>query len=227
MAKGRLIIGNRRYSSWSLRGWPAVRMAHLDVEEVVIPLSTDGRVPGSTGAGKTPAVQALPSQRVPYLEHRGSQVWESLAIAEYCAEQASGLWPKDAAARAFARTISAEMHASFRALRAALPMNLGCIGRHASLTPQVKADIARIERLWSEARRRFGSGGDFLFGEFTLADAMYAPVVARFLSYAVPTCTESRTYCEAVRTHPLVAEWYASADREPREWLQESYEQIA
>ncbi len=218
MPDGRLFIGTRRYSSWSLRGWLAVRMAGLDVEEVVIPLR----------GGNTPDVLALPSRQVPYLEHRGNQVWESIAIAEYCAEQRSGLWPADAPARALARTISAEMHAGFRALRLALPMNLGRESRPASLGPEVEGDIARIEHLWAEARGRFGADGSYLFGSaFTLADAMYAPVVTRFLSYAAPVSPEARAYCDAVRAHPLVTEWYADAAAEPESWRQDKYEQVA
>lgn len=219
MPDGRLFIGNRRYSSWSLRGWLAVRLAGLEVEEVVLPLA----------GGNTPAVLALPSRQVPYLEHRGNQVWESLAIAEYCAEHRPGLWPGDAAARSFARVVGAEIHAGFRALRMALPMNLGREGRPTPtpLTPEVEADIARVEHLWSEARARFGAGGPYLFGAaFTLADAMYAPVVTRFLSYAVPVGPEARAYCEAVRAHPLVAEWREAAAREPEAWRQEKYEQV-
>jgi glutathione S-transferase len=216
MPDGRLFIGTRRYSSWSLRGWLAVRMAGLDVEEVVIPLA----------GGNTPGVLALPSRQVPYLEHGGCTVWESIAVAEYCAEQAPGLWPADTAARAFARTISAEMHAGFRALRIALPMNLGRDERPTPLTPEVEADIARIEHLWSEARRRFGAGGPFLFGAFTLADAMYAPVVTRLLSYAAPVGPEARAYCAAVRAHALVAAWYEAAAREPEAWRFARYEQI-
>lgn len=222
MSDGRLFIGTRRYSSWSLRGWLAVRMAGLDVEEVVIPLR----------GGNTPEVRALPSRQVPYLEHQGNQVWESVAIAEYCAEHRPGLWPEDPAARALARTIGAEMHAGFRALRLALPMNLGREDRPTPLAPgikaEVEADVVRIEWLWSEARRRFGEGGPYLFGAtFTLADALYAPVVTRFLSYAAPLGPEARAYCGAVRAHPLVAEWYAGAAAEPPTWLQEKYEQLA
>jgi glutathione S-transferase len=217
MPDGRLVIGNRRYSSWSLRGWLAVRLAALYVEEEVIPLA----------GGNTPGVMALPSRQVPYLEHRGCRVWESIAVAEYCAEQTPGLWPADRVARAFARTIAAEMHAGFRALRMALPMNLGREGRPTPLTPEVEADIARIEHLWSESRGGFGAGGPYLFGTFTLADAMYAPVVTRFLSYAVPVGSEARAYCAAVRAHPLVAAWYAAAAGEPAAWRLDKYEQFA
>lgn len=223
MADGRLYIGNRRYSSWSLRGWLAVRLAGLEVEEVVLPLA----------GGNTPAVLALPGRQVPYLEHRGNQVWESIAIAEYCAEQRPGLWPAEAGARSFARVISAEMHAGFRALRMALPMNLGREARPVTLTPEVEADIARVEHLWKCARDRFGpkssdGGSAFLFGAaFTLADAMYAPVVSRFLSYAVPIGPAACSYCEAVRAHPLLVEWYEAAAREPETWRQDKYEQVA
>lgn len=218
MPDGRLFIGTRRYSSWSLRGWLAVRTAELDVEEVVIPLT----------GGNTPAVLALPSRQVPYLEHRGNQVWESIAIAEYCAERRAGLWPEDASARAFARTVSAEMHAGFRALRMALPMNLGRENRAVPFTPDVEADIARIEHLWSEARARFGGSGPYLFGvAFTLADAMFAPVVTRFLSYAAPVGPEARAYCAAVHAHPLMAEWREAAAREPEAWRLDKYEQAA
>ncbi len=218
MPEGRLFIGTRRYSSWSLRGWLAVRMAALDVEEVLIPLE----------GGNTPRVLALPSRLVPYLEHRGHQVWDSIAIAEYCAEQRAGLWPDEMDARVFARTISAEMHAGFQALRTALPMNLGREPRATPLSPETRADIARIEHLWSLARERHGAGGPFLFGAaFTLADAMYAPVVARFRSYAVPLGDAALAYCEAVRAQPLVAEWHAAAAAEPLGWRQDKYEQVA
>ena len=131
-------------------------------------------------------------------------------------------------ARAFARTISAEMHAGFQALRTALPMNLGREPRPTPLSADVKADIARIEHLWSLARERHGASGPFLFGAaFTLADAMYAPVVTRFRSYAVPLGEAARAYCEAVHAQPLVAEWHAAAAAEPQSWVQDKYEQVA
>ncbi len=137
MPEGRLVIGTRRYSSWSLRGWLPVRLAGLDVEEVVIPLE---------GSGATPAVLAVsPSGLVPFLEHRGARLWESIAIAEYCAEFAPGLWPTDRAARARARSIAAEMHAGFRDLRQAMPMNLFRAGEGTGRTPGALADIGRIE----------------------------------------------------------------------------------
>src|SRR5690606_27578150 len=132
----------RRYSSWSLRGWLCVRLAGLDVEEVVIPL----------GANGTPAIKAVsPNGLVHYLEHRGARVWESIAIAEYCAEQKPGLWPADPAARAHARSIAAGLHAGFRPLRVAMPMNLGREFPGGGRTPEALADIARIETIWREA----------------------------------------------------------------------------
>jgi glutathione S-transferase len=217
MSSNRLFLGNRRYSSWSLRGWLCVRLAGLDAEDVVIPMSE----------GTTPAIKdAMPAGLVPYLEHDGARVWETLAIAEYCAEHAPALWPADRLARAHARAIAAEMHAGFRALRATLPMNLcrpDFAGRPTN--PDCNADIARIEALWAEARTSFGAGGPYLFGaDFGIADAMYAPVVARLLTYAPPISAASSAYCAAIRAHPLVDQWYTLAAAEPDEWRLAKYE---
>lgn len=219
MAEGTLYIGTRRYSSWSLRGWLAVRLAGLDVDEQVIQLA----------GGDTPAVKSIsPSGLVPYLEHRGVAVWETIAIGEYCAELAPALWPADRAARAHARAVAAEMHAGFRALRIAMPMNLGRSVPGAGRTEDSLGDIARIEAIWRETRARFGAGGPFLFGAaFTLADAMYAPVVTRFLTYRPELAADSAAYCAAVRAFPLVADWHAAAAREPAEWRIAKYEAIA
>ena len=215
MSDGLLVIGTRRYSSWSMRGWLAVRLAGLEVEERVIPLS-------GTGAGGTPAVTAVtPAGLVPYLEHQGARVWESLAIAEYCAEHHPALWPVDRVKRAAARSIAAEMHAGFGALRRAMPMNLGR-EKPGGTSAEVAADIARIEALWREARQ----GTLFLYADiFGAADAMYAPVVARFLSYLPELAADTRAYCQAVRAHPLVSQWYDEAAKEPKEWLLDHYEQ--
>lgn len=218
VAEGRLYIGNRRYSSWSMRGWLAVRLAGLDVEEVVIPLGGDGQT--------TAVKQVSPSGLVPYLEHRGNRVWETLAICEYCAEIVPPLWPSDPAARAQARSIAAEMHAGFRELRLALPMNLGRARPGQPPSPAVRADIGRIETIWRETREKFG-GGPYLFGPaFTAADAMYAPVVARFLTYRPEIDAASADYCAAVRAHPLVERWYSEAAAEPAEWRVAVYEQV-
>jgi glutathione S-transferase len=218
MSDGILYIGSRRYSSWSLRGWLAVRLAGLDVEVKVLPID---------GTGASPEVRAVsPSLKVPYLVHRSVALWESSAIGEYCAELAPGLYPSDPSAKGFARSIAHEMHAGFRDLRIAMPMVLGPDFPGAGRTPGALADIARIEAIWAEARARFGQGGAFLFGaDFTLADAMYAPIVARFLCYRPEMSDKSRTYCEAVRTHPLIEAWYKDAADEPPEWRIAKYEQ--
>jgi glutathione S-transferase len=210
MSEGTLYIGTRRYSSWSLRGWLAVKLARLDVEEKAIRLA----------GGDTPEVKAIsPGGTVPYLEHRGARIWESLAIAEYCAELAPALWPEERLARAHARAIAAEMHAGFRALREAMSMSLFRRAVGAGRTPGALADIRRIDALWRETRVRFGAGGPFLFGAaFGNADAMYAPVVARFLTYRPELSAEAMAYCEAVRAHPLLAAWYDAAEREPAAW---------
>jgi len=221
MPEGRLAIASRRYSSWSMRGWLAVRLAGLDVEEVVLPVS---------GTGRTEAIEAVsPSGLLPYLEHHGTRVWESLAIIEYCAEICPPLWPDTRAARAHARAISAEMHAGFRALREAMPMNLGradFTGRGRS--QGALADIARIEQIWRETRDAFGADGPYLFGAaFGCADAMYAPVVARLLTYAPKLAADTHAYCDAVRDHPLVAAWYEAVPHEPDAWLITAYENPA
>jgi glutathione S-transferase len=219
MSDGRIVIGTRRYSSWSLRGWLAVALAGLEVTEVVIPLSS-----GPTSAVK----EKTPSGLVPYLEHNGARIWESLAIIEYCAEFDQTLWPKKRRARAMARSLAAEMHAGFRDLRQAMPMNLGRAD-YAGLgqTPEALADIARIEAVWAEARTEFGEDGPYLFGErFTGADIMFAPVVARFLTYAPPLSDASLEYCHAVRAQPQVEAWYRAAAEEPEAWRLEKYESV-
>ncbi len=220
MSDGRLFIGNRRYSSWSMRGRLAVRLAALDVEEVLIHFSRPG---------PTPAIGELsPNGLVPYLEHRGARVWELLAVCEYCAEIEPSLWPADRIARAHARAISAEMHAGFMGLRQSMWMNLGRDFQGLGRTPEALADIARIETLWADTRQRFGDGGPYLFGAaFTAADAMYAPVVTRFLTWRPEIEAATLAYCEAVLAHPLVSEWYTGAASEPDDWLLPDYENPA
>ena len=219
MADGLLVIGTRRYSSWSLRGWLLVHLAELDVAERVIPLAGVG-----VGKGGTPGIaEATPTGLVPYLEHDGARVWESLSIAEYCAELNPALWPAERVARAAARSMAAEMHAGFRALRVAMPMNLGRVRRGPAPAADVLADIARVETLWRDATR----ATRFLHSDtLGAADAMFAPVVCRFLSYLPELAPEAVAYCRAVRAHPLLAQWYEDAAREPAEWRLAHYEDV-
>ncbi len=214
MADGRLVIGTKMYSSWSLRGWLAVHLAGLDVEEVLIPL--DG--------GRTTSVKdATPSGTVPYLEHKGARVWESLSILEYCAELAPKLWPEDRIERAAARSMASEMHAGFRALRQNMPMTILNTFPGQGTTPEALADIARIDAIWQEALTK--SGGPFLFGkEMGGADVMFAPVVCRFLTWRPAVSALAQDYVQAVRAHPLMQRWYAEAAREPAEWRLPHYE---
>ena len=214
MADYRIILGNKNYSSWSLRAWLALSQSGASYEEVVVPLDraeTRGRI-----------LQYSPSGRVPVLDRDGLVIWDSLAIAEYLAETfpKAGLWPKDAAARAVARSIVAEMHSGFAALRRELPMDLrgGEPGRERS--EACDRDIARILSLWDDCRGRFGGSGEFLFGGFSIADCFYAPVVTRFHSYDVPLADRSRSYCTAVMEWPAMREWTEAAREE--EWVIEN-----
>jgi len=217
MSEGKLLIGHRRYSSWSLRGWLAVRLAGLDVEVEVARFVRPGPTPR--------IAETSPNGLVPYLEHRGAAVWESLAVCDYCAEFEPSLWPAGRVARAHAKSIAAEMHAGFRGLRQDMWMNLGRDYSGLGGTPEALSDIARIEALWAEARHRFGAGGPYLFGAaFTAADVMYAPVVTRFLTWRPRISAESAAYVAAVRAHPLVAAWYDDAALEPEDWLIAEYE---
>ena len=205
-----LVIGNKNYSSWSLRPWIAMKVAGLAFTETVIPLDAPdfkARVTKISGTGKVPA-----------LEDGEVHVWESLAILEYLAEKfpSAQLWPADAGARAHARAIAAEMHAGFVPLRSHLPMNMGRPVRKRALTPEAAANAARIDAIWSECRARFGQGsaGPFLFGAFGAADAMYAPVVSRFHTYGLPVAADTRAYMDAVMGLPAWQEWYAAAMQE-------------
>jgi glutathione S-transferase len=218
MSEGKLLIGQYRYSSWSLRGWLAVRLAHLDV---------DIEVARFIRPGPTPVIaNTSPNSLVPYLEHRGARVWESLAVCEYCAEFERSLWPEERVARAHARSIAAEMHAGFHGLRMNMWMNLGRDFSGLGRTDDALADIARIEAIWADTRRRFAGGGPYLFGTaFTAADVMYAPVITRFLTWRPEISAATQSYVDAVRAHPLIVEWYDSAAREPEAWRVAEYEQ--
>ena len=210
----RLFIGTRRYSSWSLRGWLAVRLAGISATDVVVQLA----------GGQTPTLQGLtPSGLVPALEIGGRMIWDSLAICEYCAELHPALWPADRIIRAVARSVAAEMHAGFSALRQAMPMNLGRSAPLATIPEPVATDIARITTVWQTCLR--DSGGPFLFGTIpTVPDVMYAPVVARFISYVPALSPQSAAYCAAVRALPAVQNWYDLAMEEPLSWRLAKYE---
>lgn len=222
MSDGRLVIGNRRYSSWSLRGWMAVQLAGLDVTVDCIPMERPA------GGGSTPAIKAAaPAGLVPFLEHRGALVWESLAICEYCAEIAPALWPTDRATRARLRSIATEMHGGFAPLRRAFPMILGRMAspaaRDARLTGEVAADIARITDLWAQAIAL--TGGPYLNGATPGAvDAMYAPVANRFHVWGAEVTPAAATYVALMRAHPAMTAWQAGSDAEPAAWNLAQYE---
>jgi glutathione S-transferase len=203
-----LYVGNRNYSSWSIRGSLLVRQSGLDCEEVVIPLDTDET--------KARIAVVSPSGRVPVLHVDGIVVWDTLAIAEFLHERkpAAGLWPRDSTARALARSVSAEMHAGFTALREQMPMDIRA--RHSvPWTPQLQDDIARIDALWCHCRAAHGAGGAFLFGAWSAADAMYAPVVSRFRTYGVQLSPVAAAYAAAVWAWPALASLAAEAAVEP------------
>ncbi|MDH5410982.1 MAG: glutathione S-transferase family protein [Alphaproteobacteria bacterium] len=211
-----LIIGNKNYSSWSLRAWLALRMAGLAFDEIVIPLDqpdTAARIREYSLAG-----------RVPVLRHGDRSIWDSLAICEYAAELApdAGLWPEDRTARAVARAVSAEMHSGFAALRGALPMNIRADRPGVPISDDTRADIDRVCRIWGDCRQEFGKDGPFLFGPFCIADAMFVPVAARFRGYGIKVDETARDYIEAVLSLPAMQEWSAAAMAEP--WILESEE---
>jgi glutathione S-transferase len=204
-----LIIGNKSYSSWSLRPWIAMKVAGIAFDEEVISLDAadfKARLAKLSGTGKVPA-----------LADGGVRVWESLAILEYLGEKfpQARLWPADAAARAHARAIAAEMHAGFVPLRRHLPMNMWRPVIRRDLTPEVQANARRIEAMWTDCRTRFGGGSAFLFGAFGAADAMYAPVVSRFHTYGVEVAPAARAYMDAVMAVPAWREWRTAALAEP------------
>jgi glutathione S-transferase len=211
MSEFTMVVGNKNYSSWSLRGWLAAKQSGIPFEEVVVRLSDPALRPE--------LVKHSPSGLVPVLKHRERVIWESLAIIEYLAEQRpdARLWPADDGARAFARSVSAEMHAGFRALRSNMPMNLRKSLPGEGRGPGVAENIERVCKIWCECRGRFGEGGPFLFGHFTGADAMYAPVATRFRTYAVELDPVCRAYVDAVLAFPAYREWHAAALEEP--WI--------
>lgn len=211
-----LIVANKLYSSWSLRPWMAMTALAIPFDETVIPL----RHPDT----RERILVYSPASKCPVLIDGDMTVWESLAIIEHLAERFpdKGVWPKDARKRAHARAISAEMHAGFQALRQNCPMNLAARFAPSDWGDAVKADVARIEDMWADARRRFGAGGPFLFGAFSGADAMYAPVVTRLDTYQHAVKPETRAYMDAILKHPAFMKWRMAAMLEP--WTIPDYE---
>jgi len=203
-----LVIGNKNYSSWSMRPWVLLRQAQIPFEEVQLKFDRDTNVIG--------VEKYSPTRKVPVLLVDGEPVWDTLAICETAAEMfpKKQLWPEDERARRVARSACAEMHSGFQALRSRMPMNIRASHPGKGMTPESRKDIERIVALWSDCRSRFGGAGNFLFGRFSIADAFYAPVVMRFATYGVKEPPVAQAYCEAVQSLPAVREWCDAARRE-------------
>jgi glutathione S-transferase len=208
MARMRLYIGNKNYSSWSMRPWVLLRQAGIPFEEVMLKFGDDGKPVGIE--------KHSPTRKVPVLEIDGEPVWDSLAIAETMAEMfpEKKLWPAAPEARRHARSVCAEMHSGFQALRDNMNVNIRARHPGKGRTPGSLKDAERVVELWTDCRQRFGQGGELLFGHFTIADAFYAPVVTRFETYAVALPPVAQAYCEAVRALPAMREWCDAARRE-------------
>ena len=199
----KLVIGNKNYSSWSMRPWLAMRGCGIPFEEVFVPIYTDDK------ADKERILGYSPAGKVPILIDGEITVWDSLAIIEYLAERfpEAGIWPEDTAERAHARSISAEMHSGFVPLRSACAMNLHRPVRAVALSDDARANVARIEQIWSECLTRHGARGPFLFGAFSAADAMFAPIVHRFRTYAIDVSPQTKAYMDTMWTFQAFAEW--------------------
>ena len=203
-----LVIGNKNYSSWSMRPWLVMRQFEVRFEELRLSLDSPGfaaDIAAYSGAGK-----------VPVLVHQGRSVWDSLAICEYVAElhPSASMWPSDNVARAQARSVSAEMHSSFSSLRRQLPMNCRATGRRVELEESTRAAIQRIERIWTQCLTSASHEKPYLFGEFSIADAMYAPVVSRFSTYGIELGEVARDYMAAIGDLPAYRDWVREATAE-------------
>ncbi len=218
----KLIVGNKNYSSWSLRGWLAAKQSGLAFEEITVPMFGEAwnELKASDG-GTQPS-----SGKVPILWDGEAVVWDSLAILEYLSDKVGRdrFWPKDDVARGMARSMVGEMHSSFQALRAECPMNVRRRFEGFAPSETCKTDIVRILGLWAEARARFGSGGPFLFGTFGAADVFFAPVVSRFISYGIPVPGFAGVYMEALWEHEWMQAWIGASESE--EWVIEQYETV-
>jgi glutathione S-transferase len=214
MSESTLYIGNKNYSSWSLRPWLALKQAGAEFKEVMIPLQRPETM--------NQLQRHTPARRVPTLTRGGLTIWESLSICEYAAElfPAPGLWPQDREIRAVARSVANEMHAGFAALRNWLPMDIRSRLNIPGRAEKAADDIARVTQIWRDCREKYGIAGangpgPFLFGGFTIADAMFAPVTTRFVTYGVPLDTVCAGYVEAVTVLPSMQSWIADAKAEP------------
>jgi glutathione S-transferase len=214
----KLVIGNKNYSSWSMRPWLALRANEIPFEEVFVPLYTDDK------ADKDRILSFSRAGKVPALIDGDVTVWDSLSIIEYLAEKYPQvrLWPEDRARRAHARSISAEMHSGFMPLRNECSMNIHRKVHVKALSADAKANVARVQDIWSECRRQYGQGGPYLFGAFTGADAMFAPVVHRFRIYGVNVEGAAADYMKAMQAHPSFQQWNAAALAET--WVIEKFE---
>jgi glutathione S-transferase len=203
-----LIIGNKNYSSWSLRAWLAMKQAGMEFAEIRIPLD----LPET----RSQILRYSPTGRVPALRCDALTIWDSLAICEYIAEQFPDalLLPQDTQTRAIVRSVSAEMHSGFPALRQRLPMDCRARYPYEGFNAEVQSDIDRVTKLWQTCRQQYGSGNSFLFGHFTLADAMFAPVASRFVTYNVPVDAISQAYIDALYALPALQEWLTAAAAE-------------
>ena len=215
----KLIIGNRAYSSWSMRGWLALKQAGLEFEELVVPLFDEAWEKRREGDEFAPSLG-----KVPILWDEECVVWDSLAIIEFCADRVGRdrFWPEEESARAMARSMAAEMHSGFSAIRRELPLNVRKNFGSVALSNEVEAEVVRILNLWAQARARFGGTGEYLFGEWSAVDIMYAPVVTRFVTYGVAVPPFAATYMDAVLHRADIVEWIELAQDEP--WVIEQYE---
>jgi glutathione S-transferase len=215
----KLIIGNRAYSSWSMRGWLALKHAGLEFEELVVPMFDEAWEMHREGGEFAPSMG-----KVPILWDGDTVIWDSMAIIEFCADRAGRdrFWPEDEAARGMARSMAAEMHSGFSNIRRELPMNVRKTFGSVELSAEVEAEVVRILNLWAQARARYGGTGDYLFGAWSAADIMFAPVVTRFVTYGVKVPPFAAVYMEEVLHRGDVVEWIEMAQDEP--WVIEEYE---
>jgi glutathione S-transferase len=203
-----LVIGSKNYSSWSLRPWLFLRKVGLDFSEQIIHFNAPDY--------QAQIAAVSPSRRVPLLIMGANKIWDSLAICEYAAELTQLGLPNNALARATARSVAAEMHSGFQALRNECPMNVRALGRSVPQTPGLQQDVARIDEIWSQCRRQYGAGGGWLFGDFSMADAMFAPVWFRFQTYGARLSGTSQAYLAYALTDPAVCDWQQASQQEAR-----------